>query len=170
MCLCALLGTEIERKYFFWPFLPTIKNETFNLIWLNFLEPLLSTFWAYVKLWCVRVPCRAQRWRRRKNFYWLLFSTFEKNNYFVLFFTFYYFLEENILFNYNLYVIFFLVPNCPFYYVGAKLSGAKLSVFIMLVSNCPGAKLSGAKSSGAKLSYHLLKALTIIYYRNKTAM
>ena len=34
-----------------------------------------------------------------------------------------------------------LVPNCP----GAKLSGAKLSVFIMLVPNCPGAKLSGAK-------------------------
>ena len=33
-----------------------------------------------------------------------------------------------------------LVPNCP---------GAKLSVFIMLVPNCPGAKLSGAK-----LSYH----------------
>ena len=31
-----------------------------------------------------------------------------------------------------------LVPNCP----GAKLSGAKLSVFIMLVSYCPGAKLS----------------------------
>ena len=86
-----------------------------------------------------------------------MFSTFEKNNYFVLFFTFYYFLEENILFNYNLHVIFFLVPNCPFYYVGAKLSwcqivrcqivrcqivhfyyvGAKLSVFIWLVPNCP---------------------------------
>ena len=31
-----------------------------------------------------------------------------------------------------------LVPNCP----GAKLSGAKLSVFIMLVPNCPSAKLS----------------------------
>ena len=38
-----------------------------------------------------------------------------------------------------------LVPNCP----GAKLSGAKMSVFIMLVPNCPGAKLSGAKLSGA---------------------
>jgi len=37
----------------------------------------------------------------------------KKNNYFVLFFTFYYFLEENILFNYNLHVIFFLVPSCP---------------------------------------------------------
>ena len=39
------------------------------------------------------------------------------------------------------------MPNCPFYYVGAKLSGAKLSVFTMLVPNCPGAKLSGAKLS-----------------------
>ena len=91
-------------------------------------------------------------------------------------FYFYYLLEENILFNYNLDVIFFLVPNCPFYYVGAKLSwcqivrcqivrfyyvGAKLSwcqivrCQIVLVPNCPGAKLSGAKLSGAKLSYHL---------------
>ena len=72
-------------------------------------------------------------------------------------------------------VIFFLVPNCPLYYVGAKLSwcqivrcqivrfyyvGAKLSwcqivrCQIVLVPNCPGAKLSGAKLSGAKLSYH----------------
>ena len=97
----------------------------------------------------------------------------------MLFFTFYYFLEENILFNYNLHVIFFLVPNCPFYYVGAKLSwcqivrcqivrfyyvGAKLSwcqivrCQIVLVPNCPGAKLSGAKLSGAKLSYHPLRA------------
>ena len=83
------------------------------------------------------------------------------------------------MFNYNLDVIFFLVPNCPFYYVGAKLSGcqivrcqivlvpncpgAKLSAFITLVPNCPlyylgakfsGAKLSGAKLSGAKLSYN----------------
>ena len=80
----------------------------------------------------------------------------KKNNYFVLFFTFYYFLEENILFNYNLHVIFswcqivrfiMLVPNCP----GAKLSGAKLSVFIMLVPNCPGAKLSGAKLSWCQI-------------------
>ena len=31
-----------------------------------------------------------------------------------------------------------LVPNCP----GAKLSGDKLSVFIMLVPNCPSVKLS----------------------------
>ena len=38
-----------------------------------------------------------------------------------------------------------LVPNCP----GAKLSGAKLSLFIILVPICPGAKLPGAK-----LSYH----------------
>ena len=40
-----------------------------------------------------------------------------------------------------------LVPNCP----GAKLSGAKLSVFIMLVPNCPGAKLSGAKLSWCQI-------------------
>ena len=60
-------------------------------------------------------------------------------------------------------VIFFLVPNCPLYYVSAKLSwcqivrcqivrfyyvGAKLSgcqivrCQIVLVPNCPGAKLS----------------------------
>ena len=79
----------------------------------------------------------------------------KKNNYFVLFFTFYYFLEENILFNYNLHVIFFLVPNCPFYYVGAKLSWCQIvRCQIVLVPNCPGAKLSGAKLSGAKLSYH----------------
>ena len=57
-------------------------------------------------------------------------------------FLIFYFIEEIILLNYNLDVIFFLVPNCPLYYVGAKLSGAKLSVFIMLVSNCLGAKLS----------------------------
>ena len=50
------------------------------------------------------------------------------------------------------------VPNCPLFYLGAKLS-----VFIILVPNCPlyylgaklsGAKLSGAKLSGAKLSYN----------------
>ena len=56
------------------------------------------------------------------------------------------------------------VPNCPgaklsgcqivhFYYLGAKLSA-----FIILVPNCPlyylGAKLSGARLSGAKLSYN----------------
>ena len=40
-----------------------------------------------------------------------------------------------------------LVPNCP----GAKLSGAKLSVFIMLVPNCPGTKLSGAKLSWCQI-------------------
>ena len=40
-----------------------------------------------------------------------------------------------------------LVPNCP----GAKLSGAKLSVFIMLVPNCPGAKLSSAKLSWCQI-------------------
>ena len=40
-----------------------------------------------------------------------------------------------------------LVPNCP----GAKLSGAKLSVFIMLVPNCLGAKLSGAKLSWCQI-------------------
>ena len=73
------------------------------------------------------------------------------------------FLEEN-MFNYNLHVIFFLVPNCPFYYVGAKLSwcqisGAKLSD--AKLSGCQivrfltlGAKLSGAKLSGAKLSHN----------------
>ena len=46
-----------------------------------------------------------------------------------------------------------MVPNCP----GAKLSGAKLSVFVMLVPNCHGAKLSSAKLSGAKLSYNGLE-------------
>merc|ERR1712012_1418313 len=91
-------------------------------------------------------------------------------------FLIFYFIEEIILLNYNLDVIFFLVPNCPLYYVGAKLSwcqivqcqivrfyyvGAKLSwcqivrCQIVLVPNCPGAKLSSAKLSGAKLSYPL---------------
>merc|ERR1712240_457187 len=50
-------------------------------------------------------------------------------------------------------VFIILVPNCPLYYLGAKLS-----TFIILVPNCPlyylGAKLSGAKLSGAKLSYN----------------
>ena len=78
-------------------------------------------------------------------------------------FLIFYFIEEIILLNYNLDVIFFLVPNCPLYYVGAKLSwcqivqcqivrfyyvGAKLSwcqivrCQIILLPNCPGAKLS----------------------------
>ena len=61
VCLCALSGTGMQRKYFLWLFLPTIKNETFYLIWLNFKVPLWSKFWAFVKLWCVCVPCRAQR-------------------------------------------------------------------------------------------------------------
>ena len=38
------------------------------------------------------------------------------------------------------------MPNCPFYYIGAKLS-----VFIMLVPNCLGAKLSGAKLSWCQI-------------------
>ena len=64
------------------------------------------------------------------------------------------------------------VPNCPgaklswcqivhFYYLGAKLSA-----FIILVPNCPlyylGAKLSGVKLSGAKLSYNELATLARI--------
>ena len=43
-----------------------------------------------------------------------------------------------------------LVPNCP---------DAKLSVFIMLVPNCPGAKLSGAK-----LSYHRIFLRDILIF------
>ena len=52
---------------------------------------------------------------------------------------------------------------CPFYNVGAKLcgAGAKLSVFTVLVANCPFCYL-GAKLSvcilGAKLSVCLLGA------------
>merc|ERR1711873_10420 len=62
---------------------------------------------------------------------------------FVLFFTYEYFREEIILLNYNLEVIFLLVPNCPFYYVGAKLSWCQIvRCQIALVPNCPGAKLS----------------------------
>ena len=58
------------------------------------------------------------------------------NNYFVCFFLFWDYIEEIILSNCNLDVIFSLVPNCPLYYVGAKLScakfaGAKLSRFIV---------------------------------------
>ena len=53
-----------------------------------------------------------------------------------------------------------LVSNCP----GAKLSGAKLSVFIMLVPNCPGAKLSGANCPGAKLSGPKLSGAKLSYH------
>ena len=75
-----------------------------------------------------------------------------------MFFTFLNFTEEILVLNYNWKSFFFLVPNCPFYYVGTKLSwcqivrfyyvGAKLSgcqivrCQIVLVPNCPGAKLS----------------------------
>ena len=45
-----------------------------------------------------------------------------------------------------------LVPNCP----GAKLSGAKLPVFIIMVPSCPVPNFLGVKLSCAKLSYHLL--------------
>ena len=41
-------------------------------------------------------------------------------------FLIFYFIEEIILLNYNLDVIFFLVPNCPLYYVGAKLSWCQI--------------------------------------------
>ena len=55
-----------------------------------------------------------------------------------------------------------LVPNCP---------GAKLSAFIILVPNCLlyylGAKLSGAKLSGAKLSYNLFKDLCHKWFTRK---
>jgi len=105
------------------------------------------------------------------NFLLIFFlNILKKSNYFVLFFLLFYFIEEIIWLNYNLDVIFFLVPSCPLYYVGDKLSwcqivrfycvGAKLSwcqivrCQIVLVPNCPGAKLSGVKLSGAKLSYH----------------
>ena len=67
---------------------------------------------------------------------------FKKSNYFVFFFTFYYFLEENILFNYNLDVIFFLVPNCPFYYVGAKLSWCQIVWCLIVHFYYVDAKLS----------------------------
>ena len=51
-----------------------------------------------------------------------------------------------------------LVPNRPFSYLSAKLSGcllgAKLSVFTTLVPNCPVPNCPGAKLSSVKLSYH----------------
>ena len=47
---------------------------------------------------------------------------------------------------------------CPNFYLGAKLSvcllGAKLSVFTILVPNCPVPNNPDTKLSGAKLSYH----------------
>ena len=70
-----------------------------------------------------------------------------------MFFTFLNFTEEILVLNYNWKSFFFLVPNCPFYYVGAKLSWCQIArCQIVLVPNCPGAKLSGAK-----LSYHRIK-------------
>ena len=115
---------------FYGPFLPTIKNETLYLIRLNFLEPLLSKLWAFVKLWCVCLPCRAQRWRTI-IFNGLFPPTFWiKRNNFVFFFYFLRYIEEIILSNWR---IFFLVPNCLFHYFGAKLSWCQ----IVLVPNCP---------------------------------
>ena len=75
------------------------------------------------------------------------------SNYFV-FFLFFLRLEKIILSNCNLDVIFSLVPNCPLYYVGAKLScakfaGAKLSGCQIVRFYYLGAKLSGAKLSGS---------------------
>ena len=56
---------------------------------------------------------------------------------------------------------FFMVPNCPLYYVGAKLSwcqisgaklsDAKLSVCQIVRFLTLGAKLSGAKLSGCQI-------------------
>ena len=45
---------------------------------------------------------------------------FEKKVIIMCVFLIFYFIEEIILLNYNLDVIFFLVPNCPLYNVGAK--------------------------------------------------
>ena len=67
----------------------------------------------------------------------------EKSNF--VFFTFLNYIEKIILSNYNLDVIFSLVPNCPSHYVGAKWFDAKLSIFLSwcqiaclpLVLNCP---------------------------------
>ena len=73
-------------------------------------------------------PCALSGTEMKKKKKILL--TFLLSNYFVLFSIFLYLIEEIMLLNYN------------------------LSVFIMLVPNCPGAKLSGAKLSGAKSSYH----------------
>ena len=69
------------------------------------------------------------------------------SNYFVRFFLFWDYIEEIISSNCNLDVIFSLVPNCPLYYVDAKLTCAKFA----------GAKLSGCQIVrfyylGAKLS------------------
>ena len=63
--------------------------------------------------------------------------------------------------NYDLDVIFFLVPNCPFYYICAKLSWCQtVSCQIVRVPNCLGAKLSGCQivrvphCLGAKLPWY----------------
>ena len=48
-----------------------------------------------------------------------------------------------------------LLFGCHFFF-GAKLSALLCWCQIVLVPNCPGAKLSGAKLSGAKLSYNLI--------------
>ena len=115
-------------------------------------EPLLSKFWAYVKLWCVRVPCWARRWRRRKKIIDFFLNVLKKvvvlcciyflihyrGNFIVkLWFGCHFFLgaKLSVLLCWCLIVLFLiLVPNCPFSYFGAKLSvclfGAKLSVLL----------------------------------------
>ena len=54
-----------------------------------------------------------------------------------------------------------LVPNYPFYNVGAKLSGAKLSALTTMVPNCPM-----PNSVGTKLSKHLMMLMITILRRN----
>ena len=88
--------------------------------------------------------------KKKKKNYWLFFLMFWKKG-IILCCT--YFL---ILYRGNFIVKLWFGCN---FFLGAKLSGAILSVLlcwcqIVRVPNCPGAKLSVAKLSCAKLSYH----------------
>ena len=63
-----------------------------------------------------------------------------------MFFTFLNFTEEILVLNYNWKSFFFLVPNCLFYYIGAKLSWCQIVRFYYV-----GVKLSGAKLSWCQI-------------------
>ena len=85
--------------------------------------------------------CALSGTEMKKKFEWTFFPTFwEKKESFCVFLLFNIYIEEIILSNWR---IFFLVPNCPFHYVVAKLSWCQIvwcqivRCQIVRVPNCP---------------------------------
>ena len=129
---------------------------------------MIELFWTFIVnilSICQVVLClcalSGTKMKKKKKKLLIFFLNVEKKVIIMCVFLIFYFIEEIILLNYNLDVIFFLVPNCPLYNVGAKLSWCQIvRCQIVLVPNCPGPKLSGAKLSGAKLSYNPFMDIT----------